>query len=811
MRRLSAALFAVAFLALTVVPAHAQWTNRYPRLAGYSHHVYVEGYNMPTVAAGPLYPAPSPDGRSIAFSARGWIWLLDADTGAARRVTRGAGMDSRPAWSPDARTLAFVRDDTRDTWIVLLDVASGEERIAVDDPGIVLDPAFSPDGGHLLYAAAGTGSLNLWRLDLASGVRGRITNDPGMQLRPIAHPDGEHIVYLAKRGSDEIRLRSLTSGAERVLHAGRILAQTRPALSPDGRTLAVNLPTDDGWELRLMDLAEPGPTIVLTRGRGMPLTPAWSADGTTIYFAEADPRHRFRLWQIPYEGGPVAEVRVSPWSWGEQLGTVRITTRQAGGEVPARLAVTDAGGHPLLPEYGLTWFDGQNGAVFFYSPGTIELTVPAGVVRVAAARGLETPVVVATTDVAPGAVVDIDLTLEAVWDARAAGWLSGDHHFHLNYGGPYLLAPEDLLSMVAGEGLDVATPLVANLHNRYEDEQHWGWEQTEGLPFMTFGQEVRSHFAGHVGLVGIHELFFPWIWGPGYEVFRDDDRSNAEALAHARRQRGIGAYVHPVGVRDPFAEGNERSIPLEMIPDGVLGDLEAVEVVCLWTDELGTSEVWYRLLNLGRPVVPTAGTDVMTDFFRTMAVGTVRVYVRAGEDASYGAYLEGLRAGRSFVTTGPLLDFRVAGAGPGEVVATGTRSAEWELDLYSATEVDRIEIVVNGRVVHAEAGLAAPGRRTYRGTVDLPEGGWIAARAVGDEPAGWPTMSTYPFAHTAATWLGRVGSTEPAAEREAARDLLRALDVAEARLEAGYEGTEIPLLRERFRQARAELERRVAP
>jgi TolB protein len=47
-------------LALTLTaawPLAAQWTNRYPKMSGFSHHIYVEGYDFPTVAEGPTYPA----------------------------------------------------------------------------------------------------------------------------------------------------------------------------------------------------------------------------------------------------------------------------------------------------------------------------------------------------------------------------------------------------------------------------------------------------------------------------------------------------------------------------------------------------------------------------------------------------------------------------------------------------------------------------------------------------------------------------------------------------------------------------------
>ena len=81
------------------VPADAQWTNRYPRVEGTGHHVYLEGYELPTMNVGPTSPAVSPDGDRVAFSARGWIWMLDVQTGRATRITDGAEMDFRPALS----------------------------------------------------------------------------------------------------------------------------------------------------------------------------------------------------------------------------------------------------------------------------------------------------------------------------------------------------------------------------------------------------------------------------------------------------------------------------------------------------------------------------------------------------------------------------------------------------------------------------------------------------------------------------------------------------------------------------------------
>jgi TolB protein len=406
--------------------------------------------------------------------------------------------------------------------------------------------------------------------------------------------------------------------------------------------------------------------------------------------------------------------------------------------------------------------------------------------------------------VEPGRVTEVTLTLSPLWDAAAEGWLSGDHHFHLNYGGPFQVDPSAMEAQVAGEALDAASPLLANLHHRFGERELWSWRRDASPPFLAFGQEVRSHFLGHVALVGTRELFWPWIWGPGYPIHGQDDRPNAEALRFGRAQGGMGTYVHPVSGPDPFAPGNEGQIPVGFIPDAVLGEVDALEVVCLWSDDLGTAELWYRILNLGIPLAATAGSDVMTDFYRTMAVGATRVFVQTGADRSWPAYLDALRKGRSFVSTGPFLDFRVAdGVGPGGVVPSGT--TRWTLDLRSPIPVEQVELVVNGQVVETLPGLDQAGARSHSGTVELPEGGWIAVRARGGTPE-WPVMAAAPFAHSSPVWIGARGSTDPTAAARSAGELLRALDVAEARLRSGYEGVETPRLQARFDEARARLE-----
>jgi TolB protein len=543
-----------------------------------------------------------------------------------------------------------------------------------------------------------------------------------------------------------------------------------------------------------------------------PLTPTFTADGNSVLFAAPDRGHRFHLYQAPVDGRPAHEL--APPRWEEPpRATVIIRTLRAGAPspVPARLHVEAGDGHPLLPSTGIVRMDSQSGLTYLYSDGTLTLQVPPGVVRVVAARGLSAPSIGTEVTLQPGETRTVNLTLTPLWDAAAAGYVAGDHHFHLNYGGPYAVGVAELQQILRAEDMDVATPMVANLHNRLQDLLLWPTAapgsppappRPAGEPLIEFAHEVRSHFLGHLGVVGVPSPFWPWYWGPGYPVYGRDDRPNSDVLQDTRRRGGVGSYVHPVAVRDPFAQTASAApgaaIPLMLIADAVLGDLDALEVACLWSDELGTSAVWQRLLNLGLPIALSAGTDAMVNVHRNMAVGSTRIYVRHSGPLTLPSYLAALRAGHSFVTNGPFLELTVEGKRPGEALATAVpREVEFAVELAAAMPVTRLEILVNGEVAFrspvSTPVLAAAGRTTVHGRVAIPAGGWLSARAVGEKMA-WPGMDSYPFALTSPVWIGRIGSTHPPAQRAAAAELLVALASAESRLRAAFTPAEAPRL-----------------
>ncbi|MEJ2004551.1 MAG: CehA/McbA family metallohydrolase [Cyclobacteriaceae bacterium] len=791
------------FLLLISLPSMSQWNNRYPKVDGYGHHVYLEAFELPVLNSGPTDAAPSPDGSRVAFASHGYLWVLDLSSGIARQITNNSAVDARPNWSEDGRHLVFVRDNGMDTRMMLLDLENDREEELVNTDRMELDPIFSADGNSVIYSSAANGSFDLWEINLSSCDPKVITQRRSLERLPVPVGDGT-LLYLKKQGFsyDHIERINRSTGKIDTLVADNFVSQAAFTLSPDNRTIAYTWPHINEYEIRLIDLERPAVPLILTKTRGLPLWPKFSSDGEWIYYTEFDDNERAGMYRVHISGAQREKVEIRDWEWKAPVRQVRIITRRNGASLPTRLSVTSESGHPVIPESGTIHSEGPHGHIFFYSPGEITMWVPEGKIKVLATHGFDSaPVEQEVVINAESAEVTLDLP--AMWDAAANGWYAGDNHFHLNYGGAYRLSPEDIIPEMQGEGMDVAFPLVANIHNRYLEEDLFGWHHDEG-PHIQFGQEVRSHFLGHLNLIGTDSLFWPWIWGPSYDVYGRDDRTNAEAVRFAREQGGMAGYVHPVGNSTPFVEGMARGIPVELIADCVLGECDMIEVGCLWTDEIGTAEVWHELMNLGIPVALSAGSDVMNDYYRTMAIGATRLYVKPDGPLSVESYLAGMKAGKSFVTNGPQLEFKVEGQGPGGLIE-GDGRVSFTFDAWSPVNVEQVTIFVNGKPVWEKSWNKGAEHEQWRGSIRVPEGGWITARVSGGETA-WPMMDSYPFAETSPVWIGRVGSTDPESRKTAASRLLAALEVAYQTLKAGYGENPIPKLEAQFEEAREKLE-----
>jgi Tol biopolymer transport system component len=139
--------------------------------------------------------ALSPDGKKVVFVARGDIFAASAkDGGDAARVTATPAIESDPVWAPDSRRIAYVAAREGTQQLRLYDFASATETPLASAAATDLGPAFSPDAKSLAFFR---NRKELRVLDLASNqdrvIATGVFGDSLDRPRPVWSPDGKWI------------------------------------------------------------------------------------------------------------------------------------------------------------------------------------------------------------------------------------------------------------------------------------------------------------------------------------------------------------------------------------------------------------------------------------------------------------------------------------------------------------------------------------------------------------------------------------------------------------------------------------------
>ena len=333
--------------------------------------------------------------------------------------------------------------------------------------------------------------------------------------------------------------------------------------------------------------------------------------------------------------------------------------------------------------------------------------------------------------------------------------------------------------MSEAEDQDLVLHQVANKDNRILDYQYFergGGAHSTSTPEhpVVVGQEYRPPFYGHVFMFGMRDhLISPFTMGYEGTAIESLYPSNTDMFRKAKAQGATVGYVHAfTGENDPL-DGNLGG-GKGFIVDAALGTTDAVE----WSDAARSGfHPLYAVWNNGLRVTATGGEDSISNLHRSKLVGSVRTYVHTGaRGLDVEAWFEGLRAGRAFVSSGPLLELTIDGRMPGEEVHLPTGGAEvWIAGrVRSVTPLERVFLVCDGETVQ-DVPLGTDGRSaafTLRRRVS--GSGWCHLRAEGAADRRFPMDVTYVQAFTNPVWL--LAGDQPIRDAPAARYALRWID-----------------------------------
>jgi hypothetical protein len=392
------------------------------------------------------------------------------------------------------------------------------------------------------------------------------------------------------------------------------------------------------------------------------------------------------------------------------------------------------------------------------APGSYVLTVERGKEY----RTLEQTMVIGAKP------VQVELALERWINMAEQGWFSGETHVHRPL--------KDLPTLMLAEDLNVGLPLTAwiarlnetpakNNRNREPvppaklikvDDTHVIWPLNTEYE-ITYVERRRHHFGAMFVLNHRQTLELP---APPVIPLAKEARRQGALLDLDKHNWPWSAMLVPTMDVNLLELSNNhiwrtQFVLTNFFPD-LVPDFMNIEKKGGHYTEWGWTEfgfkTFYAFLNCGFDIKPSAGC---ASGVHPVPLGFGRVYVQLENGFNYDDWMKGLAAGRSFVSTGPMLFARFNGQHPGHVFRP-TTGGGFQLDIaaraHASHRIDRLEIIVNGDVVRSmpTGRLKARARRDgvieagYQVSIPLKESSWIAVRAFEDIGGG-----RFRFAHTA--------------------------------------------------------------
>lgn len=438
---------------------------------------------------------------------------------------------------------------------------------------------------------------------------------------------------------------------------------------------------------------------------------------------------------------------------------------------PRKIPQRDYGGSLALP----------NGENYAYVDGRFHLEAPAGSLTVKASRGLEYDVFESSFDPAELPEGKFTIRLERWADLEAEGWYPGDTHSHFP-------DPAATLLEMKGEGLSVANPLVYKsgpgdgerpAEGSFRNREHFRGglsPLSEKRHLLYVNEEFRNHFLGHLIFLNLKDLVWPVSTGgpPENGWGGLDLPTHAGAAEEARRQGALVIWAH-----FPYPNG-------ECPVDVALGKIDAFDLLTTGSPfevhptlkriyrmngpriyETSPLDIYYAYLNCGFRVAASAGSDKMS---ATVPMGSARVYAQSEDGLSYKNWIEGVRRGRTFITTGPLIEISVDGKGPGaEIGLPAGYKVPVQARARSRMPYEKLELIHNGEVIAVAEPSGERFEAEIAAEVSAGHSGWLAARCwsremlpYGGPPGHWFRMPV--FAHTSPVYLEVEGRPQPAGD-----------------------------------------------
>lgn len=234
--------------AANVIPFEVESTHTIYKAARSKQHIAPDKFRVKAVRN----LATSPDGRTLVWSAAGYLWKKMLPDGTPKRVTKSTDFEFDPSFSPDGKTITYVSwsdENMGAVQIVALKPgpqAATPHKVTVEK-GIYREPRFSPDGKTIVFHKEGgngqqgfvhTLNPGIYTVSSSGGKATQITDEGAMPRfstngKRIYYQTGGYIFGAINKAYKSVDLRGED---ERTLFTSKYGHEFVP--SPDGKWMA---------------------------------------------------------------------------------------------------------------------------------------------------------------------------------------------------------------------------------------------------------------------------------------------------------------------------------------------------------------------------------------------------------------------------------------------------------------------------------------------------------------------------------------------------------------------------------------------
>lgn len=207
--------------------------------------------------------------------------VMDADGENAKTITQVNGSIFEPAWSPDAKRIAYsVQLDKSYPVIYVQNINGGAASMVTPYAGSNLSPSFSPDGSKILFSGSHEGNADIYEISASGGNIKKLVDWPSDDTQPSYAPDGHSFMFASGKinpRSPTIYRYEFASGQISQVSQGGYAA--RPQFNHDGTQIAFL----SGRSAAIMD--NDGAIIADLGSTGINEAPSFSPNGKRVVYA----------------------------------------------------------------------------------------------------------------------------------------------------------------------------------------------------------------------------------------------------------------------------------------------------------------------------------------------------------------------------------------------------------------------------------------------------------------------------------------------------------------------------------------------